>query len=92
MTPLEKAARALWIARELMQPERCRMRWEDGTPLARETAVVQARAVLLAIREPGDTVGWVGAAIIQGPVGGSAKDAATDCFAGMVDAILGPDE
>lgn len=88
MTPLEKAARALWDAREAMQPERCRMRWEDGTPLARQTTEVLTRAVLQAIQEPGDAIGWTGAGIIQGPIGGCAKTAATQCFAGMIDAIL----
>lgn len=52
MTPLEKVARAIWLARELNQAERCRMRWEDGTPLARQVTTGLAHAAVLALLNP----------------------------------------
>lgn len=56
MTMLEKMARAWWEAREATMPERCRQKWEDGTPLARETMIGQCRAALEAIREPSEAM------------------------------------
>jgi hypothetical protein len=56
MTMLERMAKAWWEAREQTMPERTRMKWEAGTPLARELLLGQCRAALLAIREPSEAV------------------------------------
>lgn len=90
MTPLEKAARALAALQGADFEARSTMETPGGEEPEemREGFRDQARAVLQAIREPGDAIAWTGAGIIQGPIGGCAKAAATQCFAGMIDAIL----
>lgn len=77
-TMLERAARALWDAREARLPEMLRTEWQ-AQPEAHETHRNFARAVLMAVREPDDdmkeSAGW--------------SDYDSGCWAEGIDAILG---
>ena len=86
MTPmLEKIARAM-VAAEKDEWDLPAEKWSVQA-LEDHGLMGLARIALLAMRNPDDTLGWIGAGIIQGHVGGSAKDAAMGCFTGMIDAI-----
>lgn len=86
MTALEKAAKALWDAREAMMPGLARMRWEDGTGLAREATVYQTRAVLMAVRDLDQPMRLAGLKALLPPPGDVAVY--ETLHHAMIDAIL----
>lgn len=58
-TMLEKAARAVWDAREARNPVGfTRMTWEQGTPFAKAALVEDVRAVLMSVRDVTEPVSW----------------------------------
>lgn len=94
MTPLEKAARALWEDREQRMPERVRTPWPKGTHLATSYVVADVIAVLRAIREPSDEMievayeqfDWGPPDYHDAPQGSAS---AAPVWQAMIDTILG---
>lgn len=93
MTPIERAARALYAARVKRQhPNPERFTWEAAPSLERKCLIIDARAVLQAIREPTEAMTAIGGQINAGLSSGRAsqpyEDDARAVWQAMVDKIL----
>lgn len=89
MTMLEKAAYAAYLAWELAPVAGQPMRWSELDQNQKKLAVLQARAVLMAVREPDFLMEEAGNAALSGNGLDSVEgDDSSVCFVAMIDAIL----
>jgi hypothetical protein len=86
---LEKAARAMWEAREATMPERVRQPWTVGTHVARSTTGAMLVAALEAIREPSEEMRAAGKrALVAAYDKDEPFEPAPDIWQAMIDTIL----